>query len=298
MRLAEEESVDGVGQASCHLQHPTLVGRRRDASDMNAPGLQLDHEEDRVTNQASNGEDLRGEEVRGRESIPVRSKKCLPWNPFPPLRGGFNTVVGQDPRHGGSANRDADVRQRVPYGRVALPGILGRHFQHQFFDIGVGPRSADFAFAAAVVFAFNKLSISPQVGIWRDDAGDLGEFFPPQGVALDGEAPALGISQTKSSGTELFPKDAVLFNEVVDCGLLSAGCPPRDHQNHELEGCVHWLQSYHEACSPAWLEERSGFERPGDSGRFEFPYRTGAKTPAPAQTCRAVHLHDGIDGRL
>jgi hypothetical protein len=59
-----EETVDGIRQIPGDLLHPRSVGVVGDAGQVYAPGLEIDHEQDRVADQPVQRQDLDVEEVR------------------------------------------------------------------------------------------------------------------------------------------------------------------------------------------------------------------------------------------
>ncbi len=64
--VAAEESVDRIGEVPRDLSHPRSVRLVDDASDVNAPGLQIDDERHRVSDETPWRQHLNGEELRKR----------------------------------------------------------------------------------------------------------------------------------------------------------------------------------------------------------------------------------------
>jgi hypothetical protein len=80
-----EQSVDGIRQVSRHLLRPRTARVVRDAGQLNAPGLQIDDEEDRVAKQPVHRQDLHAEEVGGGDGSPVRLQERSPGRPLAAL---------------------------------------------------------------------------------------------------------------------------------------------------------------------------------------------------------------------
>ena len=83
-----EEAVVRVGEVSSYLRHPGFMRLTRDAGDLHGARLQLHDKEDDVLHQPAQGQCLDGEEVRGRQTVPMRRQKCLPGRLCAALRGG------------------------------------------------------------------------------------------------------------------------------------------------------------------------------------------------------------------
>ena len=75
---AAQEAAASVSQVPCDLCHPGLVRLTRDAGDLHRAGLEFHDEEDDVADQSAKGQHLDGEEVGGREAIPMSGQERLP----------------------------------------------------------------------------------------------------------------------------------------------------------------------------------------------------------------------------
>ena len=69
----------------------------------------------------------------------------------------------------------------------------------------------------------------PQDRVGRDDRGDLTQPSPSQPVPTHGEAPPFVIGQSKTSPTQLTPKDSILFDQIGQ-GLLLLTIEPADQR--------------------------------------------------------------------
>ena len=83
-----------------------------DPGDGHAAGLQRDHEEDQVPLEPGQREHLDGEQIAGREALPVRLQERLPGHAPAPLGSRVDPVVVQDPLHRGPSDLVAEVRER------------------------------------------------------------------------------------------------------------------------------------------------------------------------------------------
>jgi hypothetical protein len=84
---------DGIGQVARDLRHPRAVGMGRDARDVDSTRLEVDDEENQVTYEAADGEDLDAEEVRGGDGTPVRLEKRVPRHGPSAHRRGLDAVL-------------------------------------------------------------------------------------------------------------------------------------------------------------------------------------------------------------
>jgi hypothetical protein len=80
-----QETVAGVGQISCRLEHPRFAGLWDDASNVDFPGHQAYHEEDVISHQSDGRPHFDGEEIRRRHRAPMNSEKFLPSHSLAPI---------------------------------------------------------------------------------------------------------------------------------------------------------------------------------------------------------------------
>jgi hypothetical protein len=93
---AAEEAIAAVGEISSDLRHPDLVRFTCNSSDLHCSRLKLDHEEDDVADEAAQRQDFDSEEVRCRQTIPMRGEEGLPGRLRAALRCGLDAVVLED----------------------------------------------------------------------------------------------------------------------------------------------------------------------------------------------------------
>ena len=107
--LAEQESVEGIGQVPEHLFHPGAMWPMNDAGDLDQARLEIDHEQDVVAHQAMPGEDLDREEIGGRKRAPVSVEELLPREAFEVSVIGGDAGFDEDPLDRGRADGVPDT---------------------------------------------------------------------------------------------------------------------------------------------------------------------------------------------
>ena len=96
---------------------------------MDAPRLQLEHEQGVERHQSARGPDLSGEKVGRHEGGPMRAEKRAPGGR--PRATGWDAFCLQDARNRGSSHAMAHVLQRPLNPSVTLTRILCGHPHHQ-----------------------------------------------------------------------------------------------------------------------------------------------------------------------
>src|SRR5690606_16194921 len=100
-----QEPILRVEQVSSHLQHPGPVRSDADARDVHGARLQLDDEEDHVTDASEDSQRLDSKEVASVERLPVAAHEVLPGTFAGTLRRRLEAGLYQDVRY----RRAADV---------------------------------------------------------------------------------------------------------------------------------------------------------------------------------------------
>ena len=90
---ASQAAIDRVRHIAGHLLHPRAVRLRMDPGDGHAARLQRDHKEDQVPLEPGQREHLDGEQIAGREALPVRLQERLPGQAPAPLGSRVDPVV-------------------------------------------------------------------------------------------------------------------------------------------------------------------------------------------------------------
>jgi hypothetical protein len=89
-------AVAGVDQVPCELRHPHLVRLTGDPCDLHRARLERHDEEDDVADQPAQGQYVDGEEVGGREPIPMSREERLPGRLRAALWGRLDALVLED----------------------------------------------------------------------------------------------------------------------------------------------------------------------------------------------------------
>ena len=270
MARPAQTAIDRVGQIAGLLLHPRAARLRVDPGDGHAAGSQLDHEEDEVPPEPRQRQHLDGEQIAGRQALPVRLQERLPGHVPAPLGRRVDSVVVQDPLHRGPGDSVAEVRERAADPRVAPPRIVDRHPDHELGDVLSGHWSTSTSAGAAIVFLGDQSPVPTQDRIRGDDARDLRQDPPAEFVTAHSESTTLGVRQAKRPRAQVFSEDPILLPEIVDQIVLVTVHPASEREDEELQRRRHSLR----------LLGRLDQHRPS-LGRFFAPY--GHKTVEQAK---------------
>ena len=254
-------AIDRVGHIAGLLLHPRAARLRVDPGDGHAAGSQLDHEEDEVPPEPRQRQHLDGEQIAGRQALPVRLQERLPGHVPAPLGRRVDSVVVQDPLHRGPGDSVAEVRERAADPRVAPPRIVDRHPDHELGDVLSGHWSTSTSAGAAIVFLGDQSPVPTQDRIRGDDARDLRQDPPAEFVTAHSESTTLGVRQAKRPRAQVFSEDPILLPEIVDQIVLVTVHPASEREDEELQRRRHSLR----------LLGRLDQHRPS-LGRFFAPY--------------------------
>ena len=204
--------------------------------------LQRDHEEDQVPPEPGQREHLDGEQIAGREALPVRLQECLPGYAPAPFGSRVDPVVVQDPLHRGPSDLVAEVRERPADPCVPPLWILDRHPDHERGHFASRHRPASTAAGAAVVCLGDQSPVPAENRVKRDDAGDLHQDSPAEFLAAHGKSAALGVGQAKRSRAQVLSEDPILLPEIRDQIVLVAVHPASEREDEELQRRRHGLR--------------------------------------------------------
>ena len=256
-----QTAIDRVGHIAGLLLHPRAARLRVDPGEGHAAGSQLDHEEDEVPPEPRQRQHLDGEQIAGRQALPVRLQERLPGHVPAPLGRRVDSVVVQDPLHRGPGDSVAEVRERAADPRVAPPRIVDRHPDHELGDVLSGHGSTSTSAGAAIVFLGDQSPVPTQDRIRGDDARDLRQDPPAEFVTAHSESTTLGVRQAKRPRAQVFSEDPILLPEIVDQIVLVTVHPASEREDEELQRRRHSLR----------LLGRLDQHRPS-LGRFFAPY--------------------------
>jgi hypothetical protein len=134
--LAAQEPVDGISQVPGYLLHPRVVRLVKDTRDLDAPTLEVDHEQHEVAHEPAQREDFDAEEIGGSDSAPMRTQERAPARVFATFGRGLDAVISEDAldraapdEHLEHAERAADARvtpARSAVGFIACACIVPR----------------------------------------------------------------------------------------------------------------------------------------------------------------------------
>ena len=277
-----QTAIDRVGQIAGLLLHPRAARLRVDPGDGHAAGSQLDHEEDEVPPEPRQRQHLDGEQIAGRQALPVRLQERLPGHVSAPLGRRVDSVVVQDPLHRGPGDSVAEVRERAADPRVAPPRIVDRHPDHELGDVLSGHWSTSTSAGAAIVFLGDQSPVPTQDRIRGDDARDLRQDPPAEFVTAHSESTTLGVRQAKRPRAQVFSEDPILLPEIVDQIVLVTVHPASEREDEELQRRRHSLR----------LLGRLDQHRPS-LGRFFAPY--GEDHGSRAELARRIQMQIALD---
>ena len=272
-----QTAIDRVGQIAGLLLHPRAARLRVDPGDGHVAGSQLDHEEDEVPPEPRQRQHLDGEQIAGRQALPVRLQERLPGHVPAPLGRRGDSVVVQDPLHRGPGDSVAEVRERAADPRVAPPRIVDRHPDHELGDVLSGHWSTSTSAGAAIVFLGDQSPVPTQDRIRGDDARDLRQDPPAEFVTAHSESTTLGVRQAKRPRAQVFSEDPILLPEIVDQIVLVTVHPASEREDEELQRRRHSLR----------LLGRLDQHRPS-LGRFFAPYGRHASVAVGREPQRHV----------
>ena len=281
MARPAQTAIDRVGHIAGLLLHPRAARLRVDPGDGHAAGSQLDHEEDEVPPEPRQRQHLDGEQIAGRQALPVRLQERLPGHVPAPLGRRVDSVVVQDPLHRGPGDSVAEVRERAADPRVAPPRIVDRHPDHELGDVLSGHWSTSTSAGAAIVFLGDQSPVPTQDRIRGDDARDLRQDPPAEFVTAHSESTTLGVRQAKRPRAQVFSEDPILLPEIVDQIVLVTVHPASEREDEELQRRRHSLR----------LLGRLDQHRPS-LGRFFAPYGVDGSGVIVAHALTGGHVDD------
>jgi len=126
----------------------------------------------------------------------------------------------------------AQISERPLNSSVAPIAVFGGHADHQLPDLVWGARTTTTTLLAAIIFPRDQSAMPGQQRLRRDQRGQFVKNPSAQFLGPDRQASTLVIVQAQPSVAELFPKNSVLFLEVVDDILLLLVQPAREG-NHQ-----------------------------------------------------------------
>jgi hypothetical protein len=178
--------------------------------------------------------------MSGQERLPGRLRASL--------RCGLDAVVFEDGFDRVARDVVAETLQPAADAGVAPGRVLGRHAYHECGDVRLGARTTGASCLRTVVLPGDEPPIPPEDGVGCHDSGDVREAAPAENLAFHGQAAPLVVGEAKPSGTVGGAEDTVLFEHVVNDGLLVSVDPAGDEKEEEGE---RGRQRFHGGSVPA-----------------------------------------------
>ena len=127
------------------------------------------------------------------------------------------------------------IGQRPADPRGAPVQVFSGHLHDQLTDLVHDTRASGAPPPTAVVCLRDESSMPGEQGVGCDPCVTLSEGLASEGLGLRGQAAALRVREAQTLGRELFPKDAVLFLEIVDDVALLLVDPAGHGDDEELQ---------------------------------------------------------------
>src|SRR6266487_451584 len=125
-------------QVACLLRDPRACRMAGNAEDVDASGVELDHEEHM---QPSEQDSVDVEEVAGQQAVRLGAQELLPTRTRAPWRR-RQTCRGEDPAHRALPHAVSEPDRFALNPAVAPSGVLPRQAQHQITDFGGDRRTS------------------------------------------------------------------------------------------------------------------------------------------------------------
>jgi hypothetical protein len=208
MTLGYEEAAELVGQVAADLHHPTLVGLRCDASDVDNTIGQFDDEKDVVGDQPAQGPHFRGEEVRRHDAAPVRLEEHRPGRAPSSLGSRLHALALEDIGNGAAPDLMSQVIESALNTGVTPSGILQGHAHNEVTDDPHRARATGSAPVAEVTLPADQLSVPAQQRIRGDDRAEVEQNLPWNAESLAREQRPLPIGKAQRASLESFAQHA------------------------------------------------------------------------------------------
>jgi hypothetical protein len=87
----------------------------------------------------------------------------------------------------------------------------------------------------SIVLLGDQFPVPGQQGLRRDNAGDLSQNRPPQGIGSNGQSAAVFVIEAHSPAAELLSKNTILLAKVINDVQLALVHPAGDSDQKESE---------------------------------------------------------------
>ena len=204
-----QEPVFAIGEIARDLVHPSSIGLRQDPGDIDPPSLEVDHEENEVSDEARSRDHFDAEEVGSANRSPVCLQERFPRHS--PLPHGIKPVVEKDSFDRVATDLMAQVVERSSDSRVTPARVFAGHPDDQLLDFDGGLRTTWPSSLAAIVLPGDQLSMPSKERVWRHQGVELQEPLSADRLGLPREPTALLIGESQSLSAELFEQGSILL---------------------------------------------------------------------------------------
>ena len=120
-----QKSIFAISEIACDLFHPLAVGSRKDPYNIDSSTLEVDDEENEISNQARPRDHFDAEEVGRCNRAPMSLEKRLPRHPLP--SDGVKPVLEKNPFDGASRNLMTEIVERSSNAGAAPARVVAGH---------------------------------------------------------------------------------------------------------------------------------------------------------------------------
>ncbi len=234
-----QESLFTIGEISRDLAHPLAIGPRKNSGDLDSPALEVDDEEDEISNQACPREHFDAKEVSCSDRAPMGLQERLPRHSLPADR--VEAVLEQDPFDRISTDLVSQVVERASDSGVAPAGVVASHSEDQLPNYSCGSRTTRSSAFAAVILSRDQPSVPSEQSIRRHQGLYLEEPSSADLLGLHRKPSTLLIAEAQPLPAELLPQGSFtrklrfLLLEIFDHVLLVSIGPASEDQHQKLQ---------------------------------------------------------------
>ena len=127
-----EESTVAIGQIPRDLAHPLTIGLLKDPGDIDSTSLEIDDEENEISNQSRSRKHFDAEEIRRNDGSPIFLQERLPRHSA--FSGWGDSILEKNPLDGIATDLMPEVVERSSDSRVAPARIIAGHSKDQCAD--------------------------------------------------------------------------------------------------------------------------------------------------------------------
>ena len=210
----KEEAIDRVEELPEDEFDPRTVGVVGDASVLDAPGLEVDDEQDPISNEPPHRQDLDVEKVRGEDVPEMGTEKIGPL--YGPVRRGVDTLVGENTGNGRAAHGVAEDGQGTSDAGVSPRRVVMGELDDERTDLLSDTRTPRSSTSRAIILLFDELAVPAQQRVQGDKRVELPEDAAARSSSSSSKTTALCVGEAEPPPCELLVEDSVLYPQVVD----------------------------------------------------------------------------------